>query len=32
VLKLAWKDDILDIMAWNSAEIEEVEAGIMKEY
>ena len=32
VLKSAWKDDILDIMAWNSAVIEEVEADVMMEY
>ena len=32
VLRSAWKDDILDIMAWNSAMIEEVEADMMMEY
>lgn len=32
VLKSAWKDDILDIAAWNSAVIEEVEADVMMEY
>jgi hypothetical protein len=32
VLKSAWKDDILDIVAWNSAMIEEVEADMMMEY
>ena len=33
VLKSAWKTDILDIAAWNSAMIEEVEASdVMMEY
>ena len=32
ILKLAWKDDILDIAAWNPTEIEEVKADMMNEY
>ena len=32
VLKSAWKEDILNIAAWNSAVTEEVDVSYMKEY